>query len=178
MSLEIENSQGEYCTDFVWGDHEGDGISLCRCPHCNGFLSSDFPITEGEQWQCKKCSAVLEVIITGNQEEEEYYYEVFNKGILYQLGLEPIPPFDATEGEYFEGKICVVPPKLVKIPTQDFAALRKERGPRRKNTHRKVFMGKVLRTVWRDTKGEYIEIGDMRISADDPRLTKVKELLK
>lgn len=132
------------CTEFMTdGD---DDWPLCRCPSCNGFLPRSFPI--GEQFQCKRCGAVLETLpsIPDDPDEEE-----------------------DTDME-FGGRICKVPDVAVKILVVKYPR------PPRKRKHRtdKWALGeKFSRRVWKDRDGEFINVAGERIELNDSRILMV-----
>ncbi len=139
------------CTEFVCnGSMSEDDWVPCRCPKCNGFLPRDFSL--GKQFQCRRCGAVLETL----------------PSLVGKMGLDP-----ETEGDpdmEWGGRICFVPGYAVKIETEKFP-----RPPRdRKHfTDRWARGDGFSRRVWRDKKGEFINVAGERLELTDPRILEV-----
>ena len=166
------SESGTYCTDFHWSeDYEPDGQSTpLKCPSCGGWLSgTEMPYEEGKQWQCKKCSSVLEIIKDPpDPDEVEYFMDQFKEGIVYQLGLEPLPEYEEDEFN-FSGKICVVPANLVTMQTANYAELRKNRPPKKHRTGIRVGGDAWFRSVWKDRNGVFILIDGERIEYESEK---------
>ena len=136
------------CTEFMVGDYD-EASTLCRCPHCQGYLPRDFPI--GKQFLCRRCGAVLETIpspIDDPDIEEDTDYE-------------------------FGGRICLVPGYAVKIDT---TLPPKPRHMRKRKTNLWAMGAGFSRRVWEDRDGkQFIEIGPERIELEDPKILQVTE---
>ena len=153
--------KGAVCTGFHYGEY--DEWSPCICPKCKGYLPENFPTTEGIQFQCKKCSTVLEIIIKVDKEEKEEYEKSFEPG-------EEIPEYDPTEGDYWGGRICIVPENLITIKKIDYAELRKTRPKSKRRTGEWAYGLGFSRAVWTDKEGDYIKINGTRLSIGDSRI--------
>jgi hypothetical protein len=116
---------------------------------------------------------VLETVLDIDPDEEREYYEQFDDGILYQLGLEQIPLFDPSEGDWYNGRICLVPEYAVRIEVVDYKELRKGRPKRKKKTEKMAYGLNFARRVWRDDKGEFIDLLGERIALDNPMVKVV-----
>ena len=59
------------CTDYVFLEDD-DGLELCRCPICKGFLPRDFP--SDRLFKCKKCGTELMCFpnkVDGSDEQDQ-----------------------------------------------------------------------------------------------------------
>jgi len=161
----------EYCTIFSTGDYDGDEWVPCRCPKCKGYLPQDFPDEEGIQFQCRRCGTILEIILDPPEPEEVEWWNEQHSGIIYELGLEPIPEY---EPEYNSGRICVVPDYAVRIEKVDYKALRKTLPSRKHATDGWAYGLGFSRRVWRDKVGEFIMINGERLGIGDSRISIVE----
>lgn len=133
------------CTNFTIIDY--DDWTPCRCPECGGFLPKDFPM--GEQFLCRRCGAVLETLPSPVEEDDE-------EDTDYERG----------------GRICLVPDYAIKISTE---LPPKPLRQRKKKTDKWAMGVGFARRVWKDEKGEFVEVYPERIGLDDPRILQVVE---
>lgn len=173
----MSSEEGAHCTNFTVDDYYNESTRYhYRCPGCKGFLPDDFPTRSGDQFQCKKCGAVLEIIRDPPDEDElETWKDSFEDGIVYQLGLEPIPEYDEEDQEesgYFTGRICIVPENLINIKVRDYKALRAARPAKKRATDLRVIGYNFTRRVWRDRDGYFFDAEHGRVNID-PTKTEV-----
>jgi len=140
-----------FCTSFI-ANEDWDWIP-CRCPACNGFLPRDFPLHG--QFQCKKCSSVLECMPNSDPD------------------LEDDEQDDDME---FGGRICLVPEGSITMEVVDYKERRKKRGRVRKHkTNKWATVLGFTRRVWSRNGVEFIEVNGESIPLTDKRVLMVNE---
>ena len=98
------------CSGFMVGD-SFDEWTPCHCPKCGGFLPQYFP-TDGSQFKCKKCGAILETIPNMQDAVENGMLEDLKEDI--EEGEWNQDDIDEAVMEGYGGKICLVPDYAVK----------------------------------------------------------------